>query len=92
MEYYLGFSLNPIDTSDATVIYNEVFDEYGLLIHDGGNSKILIGFCPWCGKKLPESKRDCWFDELEAIGIESPFEQEIPKKYQTRAWWDKNMC
>jgi len=26
--------------------------EYGLIIHDGGRSKILIQYCPWCGKRL----------------------------------------
>lgn len=89
MEYYLGFSIDPIDISDATVIYNEVFDEYGILIHDGGNSKILIEFCPWCGKRLPESKRDRWFEELEALGIDSPFTQDLPDEYKTSAWWKK---
>ena len=38
--------------------YNERFDEYGLIIHDGGSSALLIQFCPWCGTKLPESKRN----------------------------------
>jgi hypothetical protein len=26
---------------------------YGLMIHDGGESVIEIGFCPWCGTALP---------------------------------------
>jgi hypothetical protein len=26
---------------------------YGLLIHDGGSSRIDIAFCPWCGQRLP---------------------------------------
>jgi hypothetical protein len=26
--------------------------DFGLPIHDGGNSYIKINFCPWCGKKL----------------------------------------
>ena len=26
---------------------------YGLLIHDGGTSSLAIGWCPWCGSKLP---------------------------------------
>ena len=25
---------------------------FGLPIHDGGNSYILINYCPWCGSKL----------------------------------------
>ncbi len=27
---------------------------YGIPIHDGGTSMIVINFCPWCGKKLFE--------------------------------------
>ena len=26
---------------------------YGLIVHDGGSSVIEIGFCPWCGARLP---------------------------------------
>ena len=88
MEYYLSFSIDSSDTSDTTVIYDEVFDEYGILIHDGGYSKILIVFCPWCGTRLPESKRDLWFEKLGLLGIDAPFEQDIPNKYNTSEWWE----
>jgi len=27
-------------------------DDFGLPIHDGGNSYIVINYCPWCGSKL----------------------------------------
>ena len=27
---------------------------YGLIIHDGGRSVIVISYCPWRGTKLPE--------------------------------------
>jgi hypothetical protein len=26
---------------------------YGLIIHDGGSSVVIIRFCPWCGTELP---------------------------------------
>jgi len=26
--------------------------DFGIPIHDGGNSYIEINFCPWCGRKL----------------------------------------
>jgi len=64
-----------------------VFNEYGLIVHDGGSSSITIEFCPWCGTQLPESLRDRWFDELEALGFDNPFEQDIPKKYKTNEWY-----
>jgi len=62
---------------DALVEYTDRFDEYGLIIHDGGTSVRAIEFCPWCGSTLPESKRDRWFKELEALGINDPGEQQI---------------
>lgn len=37
------------------ISYNERLFEYGIIVHDGGGSVIGIRFCPWCGKKLPES-------------------------------------
>ena len=53
------------DWEDKTIHYLPVFDEYGIPLHDGSSSVINIQFCPWCGKKLPESKRNEWFDRLE---------------------------
>ena len=72
---------------DCLVQYLPKFDEYGLIIHDGGSSIISIGFCPWCGARLPESKRDRWFDELAALGLNDPSEQEIPERYMSDAWF-----
>jgi len=78
---------DPYECPDYVVSYIEKFDEYGLIVHDGGRSSYEISFCPFCGAKLPESKRDRWFEELEAIGIEDPSEQEIPSKYKSGAWY-----
>ncbi len=72
---------------DALISYSEKFDEYGLIIHDGGSSGIGIYFCPWCGTKLPESQRSRWFEELEALGFDDPYGQEIPEDYQSAAWY-----
>jgi hypothetical protein len=68
--------------------YSPKFDEYGMIIHDGGSSTVQILFCPWCGTKLPDSKRDRWFDELEAQGID-PTSSSIPEVYQTDKWWNQ---
>jgi len=48
---------DPFDCPDHTVYYSSEFNEYGILIHDGGSSYSVIHFCPWCGTKLPTSKR-----------------------------------
>ncbi len=71
---------------DCIVVYSSEFDEYGLPVRDGGESQIQIQFCPWCGTRLPESKRDAWFDAMERLGID-PWEGTIPVEYQTDTWW-----
>lgn len=50
---------------DALVDYDPEFDEYGIIVHDGGSSVIGIRFCPWCGTELPPSKREAWHAEAE---------------------------
>jgi hypothetical protein len=42
---------------DSLVYYADRSNEYGLIVHDGGTSYVVIEYCPWCGAKLPESKR-----------------------------------
>ena len=73
---------------DVLINYIPKFDEYGLIIHDGGNSVIAISYCPWCSTKLPDSKRDMWFDKLEELGFEDPGEQNIPKEFCSEAWYE----
>jgi hypothetical protein len=70
---------------DALVSYSPKFNEYGLIVHDGGSSFVQIHYCPWCGSKFSESERDRWFDELEQKGIDPT--GEIPEKYRTDEWW-----
>ena len=45
---------DPFDCEDHLVYYSERLGAYGLIIHDGGESLILIRHCPWCGAALPE--------------------------------------
>jgi hypothetical protein len=74
---------DPFECADSLVVYNEVFDEYGLLVHDGGASYVLIDVCPWCGTRLPESQRDRWFDETDEKGFD---DDNLPDAYRTGAW------
>ncbi|WP_369228014.1 hypothetical protein AB5J52_47980 [Streptomyces sp. R39] len=73
------------DCPDALVDFSAKFQEYGLIIHDGGTSSITMDFCPWCGRRLPESQRDRWFDELERLGID-PGEDRLPAEFQDARW------
>ena len=80
---------DPFDCPDSLIHYFPRFDEYGLVIHDGGSSVQLINYCPWCGSNLPASKRDQWFSALGALGYDHPLTQEIPKEYLTDEWHAK---
>jgi len=73
------------DCPDTLVWFNAKFQEYGLIIHDGGRSVINISFCPWCGRRLPQSQRDRWFEELERRGID-PGNDDIPAEFQDDCW------
>lgn len=64
--------------------YFPKFREYGIN-YSGGESYQVIDFCPWCGKKLPESMRDAWFERLDELGMEP--EDDIPVEMRSDAWW-----
>ncbi|MFI6899334.1 DUF6980 family protein [Streptomyces sp. NPDC050256] len=76
---------DPFACPDVLIKFSAKFQEYGLIIHDGGTSSITIDFCPWCGRRLPESQRDRWFDELGRRGID-PGEGEVPAEFQDARW------
>lgn len=79
---------DPWECPDATLVYSPRFDEYGIPVRDGGQSYVHISHCPWCGIRLPESKRERWIAELETRGIEDPFlSNEIPEAYLDDKWW-----
>lgn len=79
---------DPFDCGDSVVYYSAMFNEYGLIIYDGGASYLLIPHCPWCGTALPASRRDDWFEALEQQGFSNPLGDEIPKAFQTDAWYN----
>lgn len=75
------------DCPDKLILYIPKFDEYGIIIHDGGKSLITIRFCPFCGSKLPNSKRNRWFRKMEKLGINIDNDEDIPKIYKSYGWW-----
>lgn len=74
------------DDPDVVVVYDAKFDEYGLPVRDGGTSMVVIGYCPWCGGRLPASRRDAWFDAIEGLGLD-PWEDEVPVEFHDGSWW-----
>ena len=95
MAYYVTHRCQPHpephDCPDALVTYTAAFDEYAIPVRDGGKSGVLIRFCPWCGIRLPESKRRRWFEELEALGFDDPLIQGIPERYHSSAWYNESL-
>jgi len=73
--------LDRFECPDDLVAFIPKFQEYGLIVHDGGTSMIGITFCPWCGHHLPESLRERWLEELESRGID-PSADHIPDDFQ----------
>jgi hypothetical protein len=90
MESAVAFSCeihsDKYECPDSLISYTEKYDEYGLIIHDGGHSSMTINFCPWCASKL-ESKRELWFETLECQGFEEFSEDKIPIEFTTSAWY-----
>ncbi len=86
LDFHCDQHANPFECPDALIYYSEKYDEYGLIIHDGGPSYIPIFFCPFCGQKLPLSQRERWFDAVEALGIDPHDDEALPEKYKSSAW------
>jgi len=80
---------DPHDCPDCLVIYNAKFREYGIPIRDGGSTKSIISYCPWCGTKLQKPLRSEWFDILEKLGFDDPPTQDIPEEFKSDQWWVK---
>jgi hypothetical protein len=71
---------------ETAIRYYPKFREYGILVLDGGSSFVQIRHCPWCGKPLPASLRNEWFEIIEAKGLE-PEDAAIPQEMTSDAWW-----
>ena len=84
-EFHCDQHPDPRDCQDAIILYDERFDEYSIP-HGDGSSQVQIRHCPWCGVKLPDGHRDRWFDELESLGYDNPWEQDIPKRFKSKQW------
>ena len=46
---------DPFENPDSLIAYNEDFDQFGLIVHDGERHVVLIRHCPWCGSRLGPS-------------------------------------
>lgn len=48
---------SPFECPDWLILHDDTAGDYGIIIHDGGQSYIKIDYCPWCGHKLGSEKR-----------------------------------
>lgn len=79
---------DPWDCPSVLIAYIDQYDEYGIPIRDGSGSYWKIDNCPWCGSKLPESKREQWIKKLRGLGFD-PFSEydRIPVEYKSSRWY-----
>jgi hypothetical protein len=75
------------DPSYGLIKYFSKFDEYYLTL-PRARGVMVLRFCPWCGKKLPDSRRQQWMDEMDKLNIPDPlFSEAIPRVYQSDEWY-----
>lgn len=78
---------DPAECPDILISYFARFDEYSIAVRDGSTSAVPIRYCPWCGIRLPESKRNRWFDELTTLGYNDFHGDDIPPQFWTDEWY-----
>ena len=84
MTYFLADIRIPLD-------YSTKFREYVLVMPQAFQ---MIDYCPWCGKELPTSLRDEWYEILENLLGEVIYEldytdERIPEEFRDDTWWIK---
>jgi hypothetical protein len=84
LDFRCSHHKTPFECADALVVYNEIMNEFGIIIHDGTASYLLIDRCPWCGTRLPQSARDAWFERVDAL--ELPENATPPLEFLPGAW------
>lgn len=77
----------PSQGPNPTMMWVACWDEYRINIPTGGHASVRIRYCPWCGIKLPETKRALWYETLRAMGYADPGDDDIPEKFNSDAWW-----
>lgn len=75
-----------LEEGEVAIVYLDHLREYGIRVLDGGSSQQVIKWCPWCGKALPVSLRDKWFERVEKLGLE-PNSPKLPVELQSGEWW-----
>lgn len=79
-----------LSKDDSILYYSTRYREYGVKIPKSTGG-ILMDYCMFCGKKLPNSVSDEWFETLEKeYGLERPLtadKKKVPQEFLTDKWW-----
>lgn len=78
-----------VSNEQIPVAYLDHFCEYGLK-HPRLPSKFDIDYCPWCGGRLPASRRLEWFEILDDLGLD-PGDSKIPEALLSGDWWRQGL-
>ena len=52
VDYICDEGKSPFECADNLIYYSRKFDEYGLIIHDGGSSFLTINFLPFLWREV----------------------------------------
>jgi hypothetical protein len=78
-----------IDDSMSVMKYCPQYREYQIQ----SVGQLVLDYCPFCGKKEPQSLRKKWFEILKSeYGLEDPLKtdkKKIPAEFLTDEWWKK---
>lgn len=75
-----------LEENKLSVRYVAYRRSFVILSHDGEYGQ-EISYCPWTGKKLPDSLADKFGELLESKGL-SAFEPETwPDSWRSEEWW-----
>lgn len=80
--------LTPQQGPNRVVDYSGAWNEYRIPVPYDGYSSTVIRYCPWCGSRLPASKRDEWYRVLRGMGFSDPSGDDvIPPEFESDQWW-----
>lgn len=83
--YLLGYDQVRRTVYFGLLDYVPALDE---IAYNKGPIQKLV-YCPFCGHKFQKSLWTRWYKELSRFGIESSFDENIPKEFLTDEWWKK---
>ena len=75
-----------VNEPEYPLTYEPKTRSIGLTVLDGGYSRVILRFCPFCGSELLSPLDAEWFDRLEESGLE-PGATELPEIFESDQWW-----